>query len=566
MADVVSITVYPREGTTYPDASGVPITAAGAIVFTSKYIRDAIRAGFLLTWDPLGVYLPEDRTGSGSGGGDALAFDTAAQLGVFLGTTAGQVAVTTGCLQRGDGGGGQWYWDPESSASANTGTVVGSSPAGRWIRLFSGRANVRWFGARGDGTTDDSAAFTSALLTCSDVFVPFGTFRLNSWVRVQSGQSLVGAGSYSVLEANSATSGERFALLVEDAVRTTISDLRIVCNPGCSGIKLRATLLGISMYNNFDRVQIRLASSGETLGWDITVADPSGGTCVYFPRFSDCDVEGFLAGANDTSYGLRLRGALGSGARSPGGRMHNCRFTNLHTGIDIDNTDTWVLDGCLFDGIYQQIPISTSGTGRAIRFGTNTTQMEVRAPRIEDVDVWIEDNGNANVISTANGPTPAQITGGSDLQVSGFGSKWSQDRSITLHSRPHAFFNTFQLGYYEQKTIAGGELLQALADNSGVISPMIRINGAASAFSIGSILLQPPTDVFATSGAIKYVYNSTSQSCTIVHESGGGAANERIATMTGTNIVVPGPAVMKFIYDSSVGGAGSQRWLYMGAS
>ncbi len=145
------IPVYPREGTTYPDATGTPVTAEGAIVFTSKYIRDAIRAGFLLTWDPLGVYLPEDRTGTGSGGGDALAFDSAAALGAFLGTASGQIATTTGCLTRGDGGGGQWYWDPGGVGAANVGTIVGASGAGRWRRLFSGPVDVRWFGAQGNG-------------------------------------------------------------------------------------------------------------------------------------------------------------------------------------------------------------------------------------------------------------------------------------------------------------------------------------------------------------------------------------------------------------------------------
>lgn len=50
--------VYPRSGTTYPDAEGVTITSAGANVPVSKYITDALYAGYLLTSDPLGVYEP----------------------------------------------------------------------------------------------------------------------------------------------------------------------------------------------------------------------------------------------------------------------------------------------------------------------------------------------------------------------------------------------------------------------------------------------------------------------------------------------------------------------------
>ncbi len=187
MADVVSITVYPREGTTYPDATGTPITSVGAIVYTSKYIRDAIRAGFLLTWDPLGIYQPEDRTGGGSGGGDSLAFDTAAQLGAFLGTVGGQVATTTGCLERGDGGGGQWYWDLGSSTTANVGTVIGASGVGRWKRIYNGPICARWFGATGDGTTDDTTAlqrFIDALPVAGEGYIDAGNYRITTGLHV----------------------------------------------------------------------------------------------------------------------------------------------------------------------------------------------------------------------------------------------------------------------------------------------------------------------------------------------------------------------------------------------
>lgn len=56
------VEVYPKPGETYPDADGVAITSAGAIVWASKYVEDAIRDGFLLTYDPYGVGIPDDRT------------------------------------------------------------------------------------------------------------------------------------------------------------------------------------------------------------------------------------------------------------------------------------------------------------------------------------------------------------------------------------------------------------------------------------------------------------------------------------------------------------------------
>lgn len=65
----------------------------------------------------------------------------------------------------GDGGGGLFYWDATSTTTANYGTVFtpNSLPvSGRWIRLYSGPVNAKWFDARGDGSTDDTSALTRA--------------------------------------------------------------------------------------------------------------------------------------------------------------------------------------------------------------------------------------------------------------------------------------------------------------------------------------------------------------------------------------------------------------------
>jgi hypothetical protein len=66
------------------------------------------------------------------------------------------------------GGGGLFSWAPTSSAKDNGGTVI--MPAcqavdrpGRWLRIFDGAMNIRWFGAAGDGRTDDTAAVQGAI-------------------------------------------------------------------------------------------------------------------------------------------------------------------------------------------------------------------------------------------------------------------------------------------------------------------------------------------------------------------------------------------------------------------
>lgn len=66
-----------------------------------------------------------------------------------------------------DGGGGVFFWDTSSSSGDDGGTIIvpspNPSPGGRWVRIFDGPLNVRWFGAKGDGTTPDDTAIQAAL-------------------------------------------------------------------------------------------------------------------------------------------------------------------------------------------------------------------------------------------------------------------------------------------------------------------------------------------------------------------------------------------------------------------
>lgn len=76
----------------------------------------------------------------------------------------------------GDGGGGLFYWDNTSIENDNDGTIIQATgiTTGRWKRVYSGAVNVKWFGAKGDGITDDRQAFNKALLASDEIEVPEG--------------------------------------------------------------------------------------------------------------------------------------------------------------------------------------------------------------------------------------------------------------------------------------------------------------------------------------------------------------------------------------------------------
>lgn len=68
-----------------------------------------------------------------------------------------------GHTSAGDGGGGLFWYDSSSTAAEDYGvTVVPTDGSGRWVRQYSGPVNVKWFGAKGDASTDDITALTLA--------------------------------------------------------------------------------------------------------------------------------------------------------------------------------------------------------------------------------------------------------------------------------------------------------------------------------------------------------------------------------------------------------------------
>lgn len=105
--------------------------------------------------------------------------------------TSVAVAIVGGYAAPNDGGGGVFYWSNTSGADDGGTVIVPGGDAGNtgacWKRIYSGPLNVKWFGASGNGTTDDAAAIGAAISAASTggassgvVFFPKGRYLIQS--------------------------------------------------------------------------------------------------------------------------------------------------------------------------------------------------------------------------------------------------------------------------------------------------------------------------------------------------------------------------------------------------
>jgi len=84
--------------------------------------------------------------------------------------------------------GGTFIYDSYKVAEHNDGTNFNG-----WIRQYSSAVNVKWFGAKGDGVTDDTEAIQNAIAVSSLVYVPTGTFIVTKSLHIGN-KSLYGDG------------------------------------------------------------------------------------------------------------------------------------------------------------------------------------------------------------------------------------------------------------------------------------------------------------------------------------------------------------------------------------
>ncbi len=222
-----------------------------------------------------------------------------------------------------------------------------SGASGAWVRSFDGPVNVRWFGARGDGSTNDGPAFVAALTTLTalaqvmtglsqgapGLFIPAGDYFLGTTtLDISTLVTLEGEGS--------GTSGG------------PVSRLRWAANT--PGIRLQA--YNTSSAGTVD-TQTHFSAAGSTIrnlwlegGFVDCASTPEGGHHGVQARvrftMTDCMIQKFQG------HGLYVVASAGSGGSSEGNangfHVARCGFYYNRSGIYLTGSDVnaGTLQGC----------------------------------------------------------------------------------------------------------------------------------------------------------------------------------------------------------------------------
>jgi hypothetical protein len=132
---------------------------------------------------------------------------------------ASSVAVSVlGYYAPGDGGGGTFYWDSNSTADDDGGCIItpNAGGIGRWIRTLDGYVSPKFFGAYGDGVTDDTFAVDAA--------DTFATTNPPCYVLISNGTYNITQPGLGAEYTFSADGGLKWGVGINPTIHATITD------------------------------------------------------------------------------------------------------------------------------------------------------------------------------------------------------------------------------------------------------------------------------------------------------------------------------------------------------
>lgn len=228
-------------GTTTPKAAWTD--SAGTIAHTNPIVLDA-KGEAVIFWD--GAYKVDLKTAAGTQVtgypvDDYVSFLTnkevqgftnyANTITVLKATTTGlfdgKVTQVLGYHAVGDSGGGTFKWNASSTVADDGGMVIQVTGigTGRWERISYGQYYAKWFGAKGDGSTVDTAAMQTAFTASATnpLVINAGTYMCGT-LTVPSGAKITFMPGATIKAIASLASN---AVLVKNATQGSYTDVDI---------------------------------------------------------------------------------------------------------------------------------------------------------------------------------------------------------------------------------------------------------------------------------------------------------------------------------------------------
>ncbi|MCF2494184.1 glycoside hydrolase family 55 protein [Dyadobacter chenhuakuii] len=257
---------------------------------------------------------------------------------------------------------GNFRYDPASTAPDDSSMVIVSGNK-RFVRQYDGFVNIRWYGAVGDGKTDDTEPIIKAAKANKEgILIPNGTFLINSPIPFScpiNGNSNQGA----IIKASKEFKGQFMIDNYAGGERKFLKNVKLDAND-VAGLQI-------------------IGSSGDAQGSSITVYEN-----VYFYNThkdsftvggaSKKAVPGMLTGATFINCVWRATGKmLNLGQNQDDIQFIGCRFHMDKSPVDVafivGNGSNHRFQGCYF---YITKVIKRNDVGRIFQVGNNITNFE----------------------------------------------------------------------------------------------------------------------------------------------------------------------------------------------
>ena len=270
--------------------------------------------------------------------------------------TNNEIGILLGAVTPGDGGGGTFYYDTSSTLTENEGTIVKPTAApggiGRWLRIYGGPVNVRWF-TKKVVSGNWSPAFQAAIQVNGAIYVPFGEYNIGTPITNVGDLSIEGESVGNVTLYT--TANINILNFTNDESYITIKNLKLQARVlMTTGAAINIVGGGIRKVGIIENVWIMKLSETHSFKYGIKVTNPTElvlrdiimeGNGTGTPILIGVDFSSNMSTISPTIQNVKVyRGTIGLQVRSGTGtqgiegvKVFGCDFVDVDQGVVVDN-------------------------------------------------------------------------------------------------------------------------------------------------------------------------------------------------------------------------------------